>query len=181
MLINILTIGFVKYGTTDVTTATGVSVDGVMIFSPDSGNNIDPFYPPVSWQAECVDTCRCHCQAGSMYHYHISTGCMVNPPTGSISACATVAICIDNIANYSLSSFSSYQTFTVIGLAKDDHAIYGAYLSSGAQLMSGFDVCNGMFYDSIGNYAYLQLRQLQHRQLRKAVRDQLMFDHMLGT
>src|SRR6202020_871258 len=43
---------------------------------------------------------------------------------------------------------------TVIGVAKDGHVIYGPYLSSNTRVTSGFDICNGMFYDSIGNYAY---------------------------
>jgi hypothetical protein len=43
---------------------------------------------------------------------------------------------------------------TVIGISKDGYVIYAPYLSSGTQVKSGFDICNGMFYDSIGNYAY---------------------------
>ncbi len=43
---------------------------------------------------------------------------------------------------------------TVIGISKDGYVIYTPYLSSGTQVKSGFDICNGMFYDSIGNYAY---------------------------
>ena len=43
---------------------------------------------------------------------------------------------------------------TVIGIAKDGHVIYGPYLSSGVQVTSGFDICNGVFFDSIGNYGY---------------------------
>ncbi len=145
--------GFVNYGSTDISTATGISVDGVMIFSPDSLNNVDPFYPPPSVSAELVDTCLAHCQAGGVYHYHIGSGCMVNPPNGSITACAATS-CISNIANYSTYGFYNYQTMTVIGVAKDGHVIYGPYLSANTRVTSGFDVCNGMFYDSIGNYAY---------------------------
>ena len=43
---------------------------------------------------------------------------------------------------------------TVIGVAKDGHVVYGPYLSANTRVTSGFDICNGMFYDSIGNYAY---------------------------
>jgi hypothetical protein len=146
--------GFVNYGTMDLTTATGVSVDGVMIFSPDSLNDVDPFYPPPGAQAERVDTCLAHCQATGQYHYHISSGCMVNPPSGPIGPCAPNSTCGSNIANYSISGFANYQTMTVIGVAKDGHVIYGPYLSANTQVTSGFDVCNGMFYDAIGNYAY---------------------------
>ncbi len=145
--------GFVNYGI-NIDTATGVSVDGVVMFTPDSANNVDPFYPPSGFPSEQVDSCLAHCQAAGIYHYHIASGCMVNPPTGSISACAAVPSCSSNISAYSISGFSSYQTMTVIGVAKDGHVVYGPYLSAGTRVTSGFDVCNGMFYDSIGNYAY---------------------------
>jgi hypothetical protein len=125
-----------------------------MIFSPDSAYDVDPFYPPPGSQSESVDTCLAHCQTAGIYHYHIGSGCMVNPPTGSISACARTPSCNSTVANYSISGFSSYQNMTVIGVAKDGHVIYGPYLSAGTRVTSGFDVCNGMFYDSIGNYGY---------------------------
>ncbi|CAF1012745.1 unnamed protein product [Adineta ricciae] len=146
--------GFVSYGATLLATASGVSVDGVMIFSPDSANNIDPFYPPAGGTAESVDACLAHCQVSGVYHYHIATGCQVNPPTGNVSSCASTSACSSSVSSYSISSFSSYQTKTVIGLAKDGHVIYGPYLSAGTRVTSGFDACNGMFYDSNGNYAY---------------------------
>jgi len=101
-----------------------------------------------------VDTCLAHYQAAGVYHYHIGSGCMVNPPTGSIASCASTSSCISSIATYSMSGFANYQTKTVIGVAKDGHVIYGPYLSANTRVTSGFDVCNGMFYDSIGNYAY---------------------------
>ncbi|CAF1335310.1 unnamed protein product [Adineta steineri] len=146
--------GYVNYGTTGLDTATGVAVDGVMMFTSDSANNYDPFFPPSGGTAETVDSCLAHCQTAGIYHYHIATGCQVNPPTGNITSCAAVSACNSNIATYSISSFSSYQTKTVIGVARDGHVIYGPYLSSGTRVTTGFDVCNGMFYDSIGNYAY---------------------------
>jgi hypothetical protein len=147
--------GFVNYGSAmTIVTATGISVDGVMMFSPDSANNVDPFYPPPGAQSEQVDTCLAHCQQGGIYHYHISSGCMVNPPNGSISPCQGTPACYSNISSYAMSGFSNYQTMTVIGVAKDGHVVYGPYLSSNNRVTSGFDVCNGMFYDSIGNYAY---------------------------
>jgi hypothetical protein len=145
--------GFVNYGA-PLDTATGVSVDGIVMFTPDSLNDVDPFYPPPGYPQEQVDSCLAHCQSAGIYHYHISSGCMVNPPTGPISSCAALSSCSSNIANYAISGFSNYQTMTVIGVAKDGHVVYGPYLSAGTRVTSGFDVCNGMFYDSIGNYAY---------------------------
>ena len=146
--------GFVNYGTTNLATVTGVSVDGVVMFSADSADNVDPFYPPPGFTTEGVDSCLAHCQAMGVYHYHIATGCMVNLPSGSISSCAGTTACQTSVANYSISGFSSYQTMTVIGVAKDGHVVYGPYLSANTRVTSGFDICNGMFYDSIGNYAY---------------------------
>jgi len=145
--------GFVNYGTANLDTATGVSVDGIVIFSPDSLNNVDPFYPPPGSTAESVDTCLAHPQGTGIYHYHIAHGCMVNPPNTSLSACMNNS-CSANISAFSINSFSNYQTRTVIGVAKDGHVIFGPYLSAGNRVTSGFDACNGMFYDNIGNYGY---------------------------
>jgi hypothetical protein len=146
--------GYVNYGSTGLSTTAGVSVDGVLIFNVDSANNIDPFYPPAGGSVEMVDSCLAHCQNAGVYHYHMASGCAVNPPTGNITACARNYACSSSIANYSLTSFASYQTLTVIGIARDGHTIYGPYLSANTRVTAGFDVCNGMFYDSIGNYAY---------------------------
>ena len=146
--------GFANYGTTNVNTVTGVSVDGVVIFSSDSIDNVDPFFPPAGFTAERVDSCLAHCQVAGVYHYHIASECMVNPPSGAITSCTANTNCNANIATYAISSFSSYQTKTVIGIAKDGHIVYGPYLSAGTRVTSGFDICNGMFHDSTGNYAY---------------------------
>ena len=146
--------GFVNYGMPNIDTVTGVSVDGVVMYSSDSIDNVDPFYPPVGYQLERVDSCLAHCQVAGVYHYHIASGCMVNPPNGSITACANNTDCNSNLAAYAMSSFSNYQTKTVIGIAKDGHIVYGPYLSAGTRVTSGFDICNGMFHDSTGNYAY---------------------------
>lgn len=145
--------GFVNYGASSLLTITGIAIDGVVIFATDSANNVDPFLPPAGYAAESVDSCLAHCDGLGRYHYHISSGCMVSPPNGSIAPCANTT-CISHVANYSLSSFHNYQTMTIIGIAKDGHTIYGPYLSANTRVTAGFDICNGMFYDSIGNYAY---------------------------
>ncbi|CAF1535037.1 unnamed protein product, partial [Didymodactylos carnosus] len=143
----------VSYGTSLLNTVAGVSVDGVAILNVNSANSIDPFYPPVGATAETVDTCLGHPNINNIYHYHIGSGCALNPPSSAISACAMTS-CISSIASYAISLYSSYRALTVIGIAKDGHVIYGPYDSTGTQVTSGFDMCNGMFYDSIGNYAY---------------------------
>jgi hypothetical protein len=136
-------------------TLAGVSIDNVPIFNVNSAQNVDPFYPPSGYEVEMVDTCLAHPQSSGIYHYHMATGCAVSPPTGNISSCSSSTACSSDIASYSIASFpSSAKKLTVIGIAKDGHVIYGPYTSSGQLITSGVDICNGMFYDSIGNYAY---------------------------
>ncbi|UJR07632.1 hypothetical protein I4U23_011920 [Adineta vaga] len=131
----------------------GVAIDGISIFNVNSANLVDPFYPnPSSYAAE--GQCLSHPGGGGELHYHIASGCMVNPPSGNLTGCSPEIGCLNNVAAYSVQTFSSLKNLTVIGIAKDGHVIYGPYLSSGIQVTSGFDICNGMFYDAIGNYGY---------------------------
>ncbi|CAF2515182.1 unnamed protein product [Rotaria sp. Silwood2] len=140
-------------------TLAGVSVDGVSILNVNSANNVDPFYPTGGYTSESVDACLGHPNAASNgYHYHMASGCALSPPTETIKSCKSTSGCSTSIANYAISKFSSYRTLTVIGIAKDGHVIYGPYDSTGAEITKGFDICNGMFYDSIGNYAYFATR-----------------------
>ena len=133
----------------------GVAIDGIAILNVNSANQVDPFYPSGGYTAEGVDTCLSHPNKDNLYHYHISSGCIVSPPSGNITLCRSSTSCGSSIANYSIQSYpSSAKTLTVIGIAKDGHVIYGPYTSSGSRVTSGFDICNGMFYDTIGNYGY---------------------------
>jgi hypothetical protein len=141
----------------------GLSIDNVAILNVNSANNVDPFYPPSGYSSEEVDSCLNHPQVGGIYHYHMMSGCAVSPPTGNISLCSAITDCKNNISYYSLTTFpSSAKTLTVVGIAKDGHVIYGPYTSAGQILTSGFDICNGMFYDSIGNYAYFSTIQFPY-------------------
>jgi hypothetical protein len=146
----------VTYSTaTPLETLAGVSIDNVAIFNVNSLEDVDPFYPPSGYAAEMVDACLAHPQANGVYHYHMASGCAVSPPSGNISTCSAITACSSDIASYSLTLFpSSAKKLTVIGIAKDGHVIYGPYLSNGKLITSGVDICNGMFYDSAGNYAY---------------------------
>lgn len=127
---------YVSYSTSKVwATLAAISVDGVTILNANSANNIDPFYPPGSFTPEKVDACLGHPNAMTNgYHYHIASGCALNPPTGKISSCKSTPNCSTSIANYSISTFSSYRTLTVIGIAKDGHVIYGPYDSTGTEV-----------------------------------------------
>jgi hypothetical protein len=136
-------------------TLAGMSIDNVPIFNVNSADNVDPFYPPSGYTAEEVDSCLAHPQSAGVYHYHMASGCAVSPPSGNISTCAATPACAADIASYSLTLFpSSAKKLTVIGIAKDGHVIYGPYSTSRQLITSGFDICNGMFYDTLGNYAY---------------------------
>jgi hypothetical protein len=136
-------------------TLAGISIDNVAILNVNSLNNVDPFYPPAGYTAEMVDTCLAHPNMNGIYHYHMASGCAVSPPTGNISACSASAACSSDIASFSLTLFpSSAKKLTVIGLAKDGHVIYGPYYLNGQLTTTGIDICNGMFYDILGNYAY---------------------------
>ena len=79
------------------------------------------------------------------------SSCQVLPPSGSISPCAATSSCNNNIKNYMLSGFANYKTEKVIGIAKDGHIVFGPY-SNFASLVTGQDVCNGVFFDSDLNY-----------------------------
>ena len=68
------------------------------------------------------------------YHYHIGTGCALDPPSNPVSSCSSVSECSSNIANYSISLFNNYRSLNVIGIAKDGHAIYGPYDSTGTEV-----------------------------------------------
>jgi hypothetical protein len=125
----------VNYGTTTLSTVAGISVDGVAILDVNSLNDVDPFFPAGGFSAESVDACLGHPNGNNIYHYHIASGCAVNPPSGAIAQCASTSSCSSNIASYSISLFNSYRTLTVIGIAKDGHVIYGPYDSTGTQVI----------------------------------------------
>ncbi len=116
---------------TPLPTTAGVAVDGVSIFNSNSANQVDPFYPAGGFSSEGADQCLSHPGGTGELHYHISSGCMVNPPQSNLTGCSPQIGCLNNVAPYSLQMFSSYKTLTVIGIAKDGHVIYGPYLSSG--------------------------------------------------
>jgi hypothetical protein len=116
-------------------TLAGVSIDGVSIFNVNSANDVDPFYPAGGFSPESVDSCLGHPSPSTNgYHYHIGTGCAFTSSSSSIATCTATSACISNIANYSISTFSSYRTLTVVGIAKDGHVIYGPYTSAGVEV-----------------------------------------------
>ena len=106
----------------------GLSISNVVILNVNSADNVDPFYPPAGYEQEGIDECLSHPQASGVYHYHVASHCALSP--------------------------SSAKKLTVIGIVNDGHVIYGPYLNNGQLVTSGTDICNGMFYDSNGNYGY---------------------------
>ncbi|CAF1075328.1 unnamed protein product [Rotaria sordida] len=143
-------------------TVAGVSVDSVAILNVNSANNVDPFYPTAGNTAETVDACLGHPNIQNIYHYHMASGCALSPPSGTIASCASTSSCSSSIAAYAISLYNSYRTLTLIGIAKDGHVIYGPYDSTGTEVTSGYDICNGMFYNSAGEYAYFTTRKFPY-------------------
>lgn len=123
----------VNYGI-QIDTVAGVSVDGVSIMNVNSLNDVDPFYPTGGLSTELVDACLGHPNAQNTYHYHMASGCSLNPPSGTITSCAANTACSANISAYAMTLLTSYRTLTIIGIAKDGHVIYGPYDSSGTEV-----------------------------------------------
>ncbi|CAF1318629.1 unnamed protein product [Rotaria sp. Silwood1] len=116
-------------------TLAGISVDGVTLLNVNSANNVDPFYPAGGFSSESVDACLGHPNpSNNGYHYHAGFACALNAPTGNILSCSGTSACSASVANYSIASFSSFRTLTVIGIAKDGHIIYGPYDSTGNEV-----------------------------------------------
>lgn len=117
------------------TTLAGISIDGVAILNVNSANNVDPFYPTGGFSAESVDSCLGHPNPSTNgYHYHIASGCALSPPSGAIATCTSTSSCASSIANFSINTFTSYRTLTIIGIAKDGHLIYGPYTSAAVEV-----------------------------------------------
>jgi hypothetical protein len=132
----------------------GISIDGVAILNALDGYNEDVFYPINSTSTESVDQCLGRVEADETYYYHLGSSCPLDPPNDLTTTCSNIPVCQPSIPNYSTSMFISHKHLTVIGIAKDGHLIYGPYRSDGTLITDGFDICNGMFFDSVGNYGY---------------------------
>ena len=75
-------------GSSQLNALAGVAVDGVNILNVNSINQVDPFYPPAGFSAEGADQCLSHPAGNGEFHYHIASGCMVNPPQGNVTTCS---------------------------------------------------------------------------------------------
>ena len=132
----------------------GISIDGVPIFNALNSGNEDIFYSKTNLSTKLVDECLGHNATDGTYRYRIGSSCPLNRSALVTKTCDKIPACNASIANYSISMFNDTKTLTVIGIAKDGHLIYGPYTSNGILVTNGFDICNGMFFDSIGNYGY---------------------------
>jgi hypothetical protein len=132
----------------------GISIDGVPIFNALNTGNEDIFYSKTNISTKLVDECLGYNATDGTYRYRIGSSCPLDPPNFITTTCNNIPACNASIANYSISMFNDTKTLTVIGIAKDGHLIYGPYTSNGILVTNGFDICNGMFFDSIGNYGY---------------------------
>ena len=146
--------GFMNGNNTSSDRIAGISIDGVPIFNALNYINEDAFYPKTTTSTESVDQCLGRSEKNDTYHYRLGTSCPLDPPDSEITTCDNIPSCHANVTNYSTSMFGSHKSLTIVGIAKDGHIIYGPYTSNGSLITNGFDICNGMFFDSIGNYGY---------------------------
>lgn len=145
----------------DLTTATGIAINGVVIMASASMNNVDPFYPrwwpgASSVSAELVDGCLAHPQDMGIYHYHILSPCLLNAANvQSTQPCAHIASCASNITMYSLNNYGNSKVETLLGLAKDGHMILGPYHDDGTLYdCTAYDQCGGTT-SADGSYVYI--------------------------
>ncbi|CAF2565101.1 unnamed protein product [Rotaria sp. Silwood2] len=110
-----------------VNSIAGISIDGVPIFNVDSTSNQDVYYPITGPPTDWGDQCFAHPSLDSIYHYHIDSGCALEPPVGQTTLCNNIPPCRRDGASYSMSMFRDYQNLTVLGVAKDGHVVYGPY------------------------------------------------------
>lgn len=144
-----------------MTTAFGVSLNGVVILASSSTNNIDPFYPN-SWSGmveladEYVDGCLGHPNGPGVYHYHILSPCIIDSSSVSTtSSCTSITDCASDVASYTLDFYADYKEETVLGIARDGHLLLGPYNYKGSQFdCTDFDQCAGT-YSNDGSYVYI--------------------------
>jgi hypothetical protein len=144
-----------------LTTAVGVSLNGIIILASSSTNNIDPFYPN-SWSGmveladEYVDGCLGHPNGPGVYHYHLLSPCILDSSTVSTtSSCTSITDCASDVGTYALDFYADYMQETVVGIAKDGHLLLGPYDYTGSQFdCTSFDQCGGT-YSNDGSYVYI--------------------------
>lgn len=161
-------------GAMEMSTAVGVTLNGVILLNQMSGAKTDPFYPKawsgapvVSSVAETLDVCLGHpTPSPGIYHYHDMSPCLANNTLRTATVgqpCDSSASCNGRIKEYGLDAYTNnaswVNTLRVAGIAKDGRIIYGAYQSSG--LIVNLDICNGAWLDVDGDsaaetYAYVQ-------------------------
>ncbi len=95
---------------------------------------MDPFYPG-DWsgagkvEIEGADACIAHpSPTGNLYHYHILTPCLIDSTIDGTKKCSDIPECNYDPATYSISSYESHKTKTILGIARDGHVIYGPYV-----------------------------------------------------
>jgi hypothetical protein len=96
----------------------GIAVDGVNIINVNNLEQVDAFYPPTIIRPEGADQCLSHPAENGEYHYHIASGCMVNPHPGNLIVRSPTIGCLNNVSNYSLQTLTSCKTLTVTMVLK---------------------------------------------------------------
>jgi len=146
---------YTKYGSLSLDTTIGVALSGIVMFSSLSADDVDPFFPNLTYSAtaavEMVDTCLMHPQNTGVFHYHCLPPCVINVTYGYPEKdCATSGTeCDTDMMTYAIDAYADYKTQYPIGLAKDGHIIYGPYTTDGVIWAAcDVDICNGFYYDT---------------------------------
>jgi len=152
-------------GSTQIDTAAGIAINGVVLLNGISAEGVDPLYPAeygmvtdIAQAAEKFDACLAHPNPHGQYHYHSLSPCMVDFTVGDSSEpCEMITTCNDNPFNYAMGSFAddTHDELFPVGIAKDGYIIWGPYNNQGSEWTScDVDICNGAFVDGT-NYGYV--------------------------
>ena len=155
-------LGIVEFGSDapESSNAMGFGINGVA-FQFANQLQEDPVYPITETNEQPLDLCLGHNQQNSdsgMYHYHALSPCLnATFMDGKVmSECASHEECSDSKVEWFMSGFSSLQSKTVMGLAKDGHVLYGPYDEVGKLWQTDeVDACNGAWSADRSDFYYV--------------------------
>jgi hypothetical protein len=133
-------------------TYVGIGLDGVMLKTAVTPNDVDPYYPVVygdvtdaDSEEETVDICLGHVDDEGLYVYHTMSPCIGSSTLSNFpKTCDDVSACKKDHLTYALGKFSNTEN-KPIGIAKDGAIIWGPYDSNGDEWTDcDVDVCNGL-------------------------------------
>jgi hypothetical protein len=148
-------------GTTNIDTAIGVGLDGVMLFNGISAEGVDPLFPAVYGSVtdadsakEMFDMCLGHPDDTYFYHVHAFAPCIGDSTIAETpEPCASIDSCTNTPITYGEDAYSDEEDLFPIGIMKDGHILYGPYTSAGTIVADcDVDVCNGAWINGVYGY-----------------------------